>query len=69
VGQAPALPAYGRSGIRHTGGLSLEEAVVRNVGTFGVDANGEATSGLNHEGESTDAAPTGGSPRSSDEAE
>ena len=26
-------PAYGRSGIRHTGGLSLEEAVVWNVGT------------------------------------
>ena len=69
MGQAPALPAYGRSGIRHTGGLSLEEAVVRNVGTFGVDANGKVTSGWNHEDESTEATPTGGLPRSSDEVE
>jgi len=34
MGGAPALPAYGRSGIRHTGGLSLEEAVGWNVGTL-----------------------------------
>ena len=67
--QTPAQPAYGRSGIRHIGGLILEEAVVRNVGTFGVNANGEATSGLNHEGESTDATSRGGLPRSSEEAE
>jgi RNA-directed DNA polymerase len=45
----------------------LGEAVSRNVGTFGVDANGEVTSGLNHEGESTNAAPRDGTPRSSDE--
>jgi RNA-directed DNA polymerase len=45
----------------------LGEAVSRNVGTFGVDANGEVTSGLNHEGESTDATPRGGTSRSSDE--
>jgi len=37
------------------------------MGTFGADANGEATSGMNHEGESTDAAPRGGTPRSSEE--
>ena len=37
------------------------------MGTFGADANGEATSGMNHEGESTNAAPRGGTPRSSDE--
>jgi hypothetical protein len=36
-------------------------------GTFGVDANGEATSGMNHEGESTDAASRDGAPRTSDE--
>ena len=35
---------------------------------LGVDANGEATSGLNHEGESTEAEPRGGTTRSSDEA-
>ena len=38
-------------------------------GNLGVDANGEVTSGWNHEGESTDATPRGGLPRSSDEAE
>jgi RNA-directed DNA polymerase len=37
------------------------------VGTFGVDANGKAASGLNHEGEGTEATPRGGIPRSSDE--
>jgi hypothetical protein len=37
------------------------------MGTFGADANGEATSGMNHKGESTDAAPRGGTLRSSDE--
>ncbi len=37
------------------------------MGTFGVDANGKATSGLNHEGESTNATPRDGTPRSSDE--
>jgi RNA-directed DNA polymerase len=44
------------------------EATTRNVGTFGVDANGEATSGGNHEGERTNAAPRGGAPRRSDDA-
>ena len=34
VGSASAEPAYGRSDIRYTGGLSLEEAVVWNVGTW-----------------------------------
>jgi RNA-directed DNA polymerase len=37
------------------------------VGTFGVDANGKAPSGLNHEGERTDATPRGGALRSSEE--
>lgn len=34
VGSAPAIPAYGRGGIRHTGGLNLEEAVVWNMRTL-----------------------------------
>ncbi len=34
---------------------------------LGVDGNGEATSGLNHEGESTDAMLRGGLPGSSNE--
>ena len=37
------------------------------MGTFGADVNGEAASGMNHEGESTNAASRGGTPRSSDE--
>jgi RNA-directed DNA polymerase len=37
------------------------------MGTFGADANGEATSGMNHKGESTNAAPRDGTLRSSDE--
>src|SRR6185436_20906278 len=37
------------------------------MGTFGADANGQATSGMNHKGESTEAAPRGGTLRSSDE--
>jgi len=36
---------------------------------LGIDAIGEATSGLNHEGESTNAVPMGGLPGSSVEAE
>jgi hypothetical protein len=48
--------------------LSLEEAVVTHMGTFGVDANGEATRGQNHQGEGTDATPRGGLAYTSDEA-
>ena len=36
---------------------------------LGDDANGEVTSGMNHEGESTDAMLRGGLPGSSEEAE
>ena len=36
---------------------------------LGIAANGEAASGLNHEGESTDAVLRGGLPGSSEEAE
>ncbi len=36
---------------------------------LGNDGNGEATSGVNHEGESTDALSRGGLPGSSEEAE
>ena len=32
--KAPAVPVYGRSGIRHTGGLNLEEADVWNMRTL-----------------------------------
>ena len=36
---------------------------------LGVDGNGEAASGVNHEGESTDAMRRGGLPGSSEEVE
>jgi hypothetical protein len=36
---------------------------------LGVDENGEATSGLNHKGESTNTMLRGGLPRTSEEAE
>ena len=45
----------------------MSEAITRNVGTFGVDANGKASSGLNHKGERTNATPRGGALRSSEE--
>src|SRR5947207_11351717 len=45
AGAAPAKPVCGRSDIRHKGGLSLLEAMERNVGTWDSDANGEAASG------------------------
>jgi hypothetical protein len=32
-----------RNGIRHIGGLISGEAIIRNMGTFGADGNGEAT--------------------------
>src|SRR5215469_11678923 len=38
-------PVYGRSDIRYGGGLSLPEAVERNVRIWDSDGNGEATSG------------------------
>jgi len=34
----------------HIGGLSSGEAILRNMGTFGADANGEVTSGMNYKG-------------------
>ena len=43
-----------------------KEADMRNVGTFGPDANGEAQV-VDPRGESTDAGPRGGTARSSDE--
>ena len=66
--KAPAGPAYGRSGIRHTGGLNLEEAVVWNRRTL-ASMQTEKPRGLNHEGERTNAMLRGGLPGSSEEAE
>ena len=48
---------------------TLEKADVREHENPGIDANGEAISGLNHEGESTDAMLGGELADSSDEVE
>ena len=40
-GRAQGEPADCLSGIRHKGGVTLSQAVVRNVGTFRFDAKGE----------------------------
>ena len=53
------------SGMR--GGLSLPRGGSVERGNLNFDTNGEAASGQNHEGESTDAEFRGGSSRSSDE--
>jgi hypothetical protein len=41
LGQARGMPADCPSGARHKGGVNLGQAVVRNVGTFRLDAKGE----------------------------
>jgi hypothetical protein len=41
LGQARGIPVYCPSGARHRGGVNLDQAVVRNVGTFRLDAKGE----------------------------
>ena len=65
--QSRREPVNGRGGIRHEGGLSLPEAVERNVGTSAPMA-AEKFKWKNHENESTDAESRGGTTRSSDEA-
>src|SRR6516164_8148301 len=54
-------------GIRDEGGVTLNRALARNVGTCRPDAKGEVQMGGPHEDESTDAGHRGGAARSSDE--
>src|SRR5215510_13510645 len=60
-------PDCGPDGIRHEGGVTLNQALVRNVGTCRLDAKGEVQMGGPHEDESTDAGHRGRAARSSDE--
>jgi len=62
-----ARPAYGPTGIRHKGGVTLIQASVRNLGTCRPDAKGEIQADGLREGESTDAGHRGGGVRSRDE--
>ena len=62
-----ARPVYGPTGIRHKGGVTLTQALVRNLGTCRSDAKGEIQADGLREGESTDAGHRGGGVRSRDE--
>ena len=59
-----ALPVYGSTGVRHEGGVTLIQALMRNVGTCRPDAKGEAQAKGLRKGESTDAGHRGGVARS-----
>jgi len=79
-GGAWAEPAYCPGGVRHRGGASSVQALVRNVGTWSLDiaegwtgvqldhAGGRTASGRHRERQSTEARPRLGPAHSSDEA-
>lgn len=58
-------PDFCPDGIRHEGGVTLDQAFVWNAGTCRSDAKEEARVGGPYEGESTDAEHRGGAARSS----
>ena len=60
-------PADCPSGVRHRSGVTLIQALVRNVGTCRPDAKGEIQVRGPHEGESTDAGHRDGAVRSREE--
>jgi hypothetical protein len=41
LGAISTQPVYGRGGVRHVGGVTLTQALVRNMGTCRSDAKGE----------------------------
>src|SRR5499426_3078248 len=66
-GPGQTLPADGLSGVRHEGGVTPAQALIRNVGTCRCDAKGEVQAGDPCEGESTEAQHRGGAARSRNE--
>ena len=56
--------AYCPTGVRHVGGVTLSQALMRNVGTRRPDAKGETQADSLRKGESTDAGHGGGVARS-----
>jgi len=58
------MPADGPIGIRHKGGVTLIQALVRNLGTCRPDAKGEIQAEGLRKDESTDAGHRGGDARS-----
>ena len=63
-GQGWGRPAYCPTGVRHFGGVTLIQALVRNVGTCRPDAKGETQADSLYKGERTDAGHRGGVARS-----
>lgn len=60
--------AYRPTGIRHEGGVTLEQALIRNTGTCRSDAKGEAQAARRRKSKSTDAGHRDGDVRSRDES-
>jgi putative transposase len=56
--------AYCPTGVRHEGGVTLEQALIRNTGTCRSDAKGETQAARRRKSESTDAEHRGGGVRS-----
>jgi hypothetical protein len=67
-GAAREKPAYGSGGVRHEGGVSPIQALVRNVGTWRSDEKGRIQVGGPDEGARTEAEHRDGVTRSSDDA-
>lgn len=63
-GQGWGKPAYCPTGVRHVGGVTLIQALVRNVGTCRPDAKGETQVDSLYKGERTDAGHRDGVARS-----
>jgi len=63
-GQGWGKPVYCPTGVRHVGGVTLIQALVRNVGTCRPDAKGEVQADRLCEGERTDTGHRGGAARS-----
>src|SRR6201984_2383523 len=59
-GQGQTEPVFGLSGVRHEGGVTIAQALVRNSGTCRCDVKGEVQAGAPGKGESTDAQHRGG---------
>src|SRR5689334_6544794 len=67
-GQGQTKPVDGLSGIRHEGGVTPAQALMRNVRTCRSDAKGDAQAGHTCKSKSTDAEHRGGVVRSRDES-
>jgi hypothetical protein len=65
--EVEGIPVYCSAGVRHEGGVTLNQASVRNVGTCRPDEKGEAQADRLRKGKSTDAGHRGGDTRSRNE--